>query len=38
METITFQDLALIMLMTIAIASITGGVLGYIVQQWRNRP
>jgi hypothetical protein len=37
METITFQDLSLIMLMTIAVASLTGGVLGYIVQKWKDK-
>jgi len=37
MEIITFQDLAFLMIGTIGIASFFGGVLGYIVQQWKNK-
>lgn len=37
MEIVTFQDLSLLMISIIALASFFGGVLGYIVQQWKNK-
>lgn len=36
METITFEEWALLFLFTIATAMVVGGALGYVVEKWKR--
>jgi len=36
MEAITFEDFALVILFVVAIAMVTGGLIGYALNKWRR--